>query len=62
MPLKHPQTRAVYTSSVLWLSLLEITLGIGLILWKKPNRRMSVRWFTAGILLIVFGTLRLVIW
>ncbi|HKD01905.1 MAG TPA: hypothetical protein VKB77_05745 [Terriglobales bacterium] len=52
----------MYTSSVLWLSLLEITLGIGLILWKKPNRRISIRWFTAGILLIVFGTLRLVIW
>jgi hypothetical protein len=54
--------RAVYTSIVLWLSLLEIALGAGLILWKKPNRQISIRWFTAGILLILFGTLRMLIW
>jgi len=45
-----------------WFSIIEIALGIALILWKKPNRQISLRWFAAGILLIVFGTLRLLIW
>jgi hypothetical protein len=45
-----------------WISVLEIFLGLGLIFWKKPNRQISLRWFAAGILLIVFGTLRLLIW
>lgn len=52
----------VYTAGMVWISLLEIALGIALISWKKPNRQISVRWFAAGILLIVFGTLRLLIW
>jgi len=45
-----------------WFSLLEICLGIALIVCKKPNRQVSLRWFAAGVLLIVFGTLRLLIW
>ena len=47
---------------MVWISLLEIAVGVGLILWKKPNRQISIRWFVAGLLLIVFGTLRLLIW
>jgi hypothetical protein len=47
---------------VLWFSLLEIALGIALIAWEKPNRRISIRWFAAGILLIVFGAARILIW
>ena len=44
-----------------WFSLLEIGLGVALIAWKKPNRQISVRWFAAGVLLIVFGALRLIV-
>ncbi len=47
---------------MLWVSIVEIALGVGLILWKKPNRRISIRWFAAGILLILLGGLRLLIW
>jgi hypothetical protein len=46
---------------MVWFSLLEIVLGIALIAWKKPNRQVSIRWFAAGILLIVFGVLRMLI-
>ena len=46
---------------MVWFSVLEIGLGVALIAWKKPNRRTSVRWFAAGMLLIVFGTLRLLV-
>ncbi len=46
---------------MVWFSLLEIGVGVALIAWKKPNRQISVRWFAAGILLIVFGALRLFI-
>jgi hypothetical protein len=52
----------VYTLRMAWFSILEIAIGIGLILWKKPNRQISLRWFAAGLLMIVFGTLRLLIW
>jgi hypothetical protein len=46
---------------MVWFCLLEIGLGVALIAWKKPNRQVSIRWFAAGILLIVFGTLRMLI-
>jgi hypothetical protein len=46
---------------MVWFSLLEIGLGVALIAWKKPNRQVSIRWFAADILLIVFGALRLLI-
>jgi hypothetical protein len=47
---------------MIWFSLLEIGLGVALIAWRKPTRQISIRWFIAGILLIVFGSLRLLIW
>jgi hypothetical protein len=47
---------------MVWFSLIEIGLGIALIAWKKPDRQISIRWFVAGILLITFGGLRLLIW
>ncbi|HKS72134.1 MAG TPA: hypothetical protein VJQ82_02985 [Terriglobales bacterium] len=47
---------------MLWISLLEIALGVLLIAWKKPNRQVSIRWFTAGVLLILFGMARILIW
>jgi hypothetical protein len=47
---------------VLWISLLEIALGVFLIARKQPNRQISIRWFAAGLLLIVFGIARILIW
>jgi hypothetical protein len=47
---------------MVWISLIEIALGFGLIFWRKPNRQISIRWFAAGILLIVFGAMRLLLW
>jgi hypothetical protein len=47
---------------VIWISLLEVFLGVVLVSWKKPNRQISIRWFAAGILLIVFGIARILIW
>jgi hypothetical protein len=47
---------------MVWFSLIEIGLGVALIAWKKPNRQISIRWFAAGLLLIMFGGLRLLIW